>query len=239
VGFGERASIVFVPAWSFVSYSRFAQLARVAHKARIPLASLSERCWLGHGQAPLISGICPSAANCIRLNPTQLEHRTPGVGVENGITPCRLSACSMLSSVEGTLVGGLLPLFSQYRTDRGWEPAARARSACVRPASTRAARIWRPETMLLITRIYIRFLRPPPSASPFRRSSRHTLVVVEALARTGLLDASCNSRQGLKFFGYRTPNEAMPAADAVYTSDHLVHSDASPGQRGAGLLSSV
>ena len=49
----------------------------------------------------------------------QLEHRTPGVGVENGITPCRLSACSMLSSVEATLVGGLLPLFSQYRTDRG------------------------------------------------------------------------------------------------------------------------
>jgi hypothetical protein len=49
----------------------------------------------------------------------QLEQRTPGVGVENGITPCRLSACSMLSSVEATLVGGLLPLFSQYRTDRG------------------------------------------------------------------------------------------------------------------------
>jgi hypothetical protein len=34
---------------------------------------------------------------------TQLEHRTPGVGVENGITPCRLSARSMLSSVEATL----------------------------------------------------------------------------------------------------------------------------------------
>jgi hypothetical protein len=49
----------------------------------------------------------------------QLEHRTPGVGIENAITPCRLSACSMLSSVEATLVGGLLPLFSQYRTDRG------------------------------------------------------------------------------------------------------------------------
>src|SRR5262245_39210468 len=49
----------------------------------------------------------------------RLEHRTPGAGVENGITPCRLSACSMLSSVEATLVGGLLPLFSQYRTDRG------------------------------------------------------------------------------------------------------------------------
>src|SRR5262249_27806622 len=32
----------------------------------------------------------------------RLEHRTPGVGVENGITPCRLSACSMLSSVAGT-----------------------------------------------------------------------------------------------------------------------------------------
>ena len=31
----------------------------------------------------------------------------------------RLSACSMLSSVEATLVGGLLPLFSQYRTERG------------------------------------------------------------------------------------------------------------------------
>jgi hypothetical protein len=49
----------------------------------------------------------------------QLEHRTPGVGAENAITPCRLSACSMLSSVEATLVGGLLPLFSRYRTDRG------------------------------------------------------------------------------------------------------------------------
>jgi hypothetical protein len=49
----------------------------------------------------------------------QLEYRTPGVGVENGITPYRLSACSMLASVEATLVGGLLPLFSQYRTDRG------------------------------------------------------------------------------------------------------------------------
>src|SRR6516164_10323588 len=73
------------------------------------------------------------------------------------MTPCRLSACSMLSSVEATLVGGLLPLFSQYRTDRGRHPAARARSACVSPASIRAARIWRPETMLLITRLYIRF----------------------------------------------------------------------------------
>ena len=29
--------------------------------------------------------------------------------------------------------------------------------ACVSPASIRAARIWRPETMLLISRIYIRF----------------------------------------------------------------------------------
>ena len=35
------------------------------------------------------------------------------------MTPCRLSACSMLSSVEATLVGALLPLSSQYRTDRG------------------------------------------------------------------------------------------------------------------------
>src|SRR5215831_4810187 len=49
----------------------------------------------------------------------QLEYRNPGAGVENGITPYRLSACSMLLSVEATLVGGLLPLFSQYRTDRG------------------------------------------------------------------------------------------------------------------------
>src|SRR5262249_45509604 len=57
----------------------------------------------------------PLSGKCL----IQLEHRTPGVGVENGITPCRLSACSMLSSVEATLVGGLLPLFSQYRTDRG------------------------------------------------------------------------------------------------------------------------
>src|SRR5215471_5985949 len=63
----------------------------------------------------------------------------------------------MLSSVEATLVGGLLPLCSQYRTERGWHPAARARSACVSPASIRAARIWRPETMLLINKLYIRF----------------------------------------------------------------------------------
>src|SRR5262249_14031181 len=103
-----------------------------------------------HDLIKFTSGICPSAANCIGL--IQLEHRTPSVGVENGITPCRLSACSMLSSVEATLVGELLPLFSQYRTDRGWHPAARARSACVSPASIRAARIWRPETMLLISR---------------------------------------------------------------------------------------
>src|SRR5215471_9099633 len=63
----------------------------------------------------------------------------------------------MLSSVEATFAGGLLPLFSQYRTDRGWHPAARARSACVSPASIRAARIWRPETMLPIARLYMRF----------------------------------------------------------------------------------
>src|SRR6516164_4547273 len=82
------------------------------------------------------------------------------------MTPCRLSACSMLSSVEATLVGGLLPLFSQYRTDRGRHPAARARSACVSPASIRAARIWRPETMLLITRLYIRFWKRRHRSSP-------------------------------------------------------------------------
>src|SRR5262245_59410422 len=80
----------------------------------------------------------------------QLEHRTPGVGVENGITPCRLSACSMLSRVEATLVGASVSLPSQYCTDRGWHPVSRARSACVSPASIRAARIWRPETMLLM-----------------------------------------------------------------------------------------
>src|SRR5262249_16310504 len=59
---------------------------------------------------------CLSAANSEHFNQS---NRIPGVGVENEITPCRLSACSMLSSVEATLVGGLLPLFSQYRTDRG------------------------------------------------------------------------------------------------------------------------
>src|SRR5215471_11497870 len=71
----------------------------------------------------------------------------------------------MLSSVEATFAGGLLPLFSQYRTDRGWHPAARARSACVSPASIRAARIWRPETMLLITRLCIRIPERPPLAT--------------------------------------------------------------------------
>src|SRR5262245_60460638 len=67
---------------------------------------------------------------------------------------------------------GLLPLFSQYRTDRGWHPAARARSACVSPASIRAARIWRPETMLLITRIYIRFWKRRNRSSRFVVESR-------------------------------------------------------------------
>src|SRR5262249_56024956 len=81
----------------------------------------------------------------------------------------------MLSSVEATLVGGLLPLFSQYRTERGWHPAARARSACVSPASIRPARIWRPETMLLIVRLYTRFWerrhRSPRGAS---RKNKHS-----------------------------------------------------------------
>src|SRR5215831_15748511 len=76
----------------------------------------------------------------------------------------------MLLSVEATLVGGLLRLFSQYRTDRGWHPTARARSACVSPASIRAARIWRPETMLLITRLYIRFCKRRHRSSRFIES---------------------------------------------------------------------
>jgi hypothetical protein len=49
------------------------------------------------------------------------------------------------------LVGGLLPLLSQYRTDRGWHPAARARSACVSPASIRAGKELR--TLLLYPKI--------------------------------------------------------------------------------------
>ena len=32
----------------------------------------------------------------------QLEHRTPGVGVENGITPCRLSAKNIQHTVRYT-----------------------------------------------------------------------------------------------------------------------------------------
>jgi hypothetical protein len=36
----------------------------------------------------------------IAIGLIQLEHRTPGVGVENGITPCRLSACSMSARHE-------------------------------------------------------------------------------------------------------------------------------------------
>src|SRR5438132_13644934 len=55
----------------------------------------------------------------------QLEHRTPGVGVENGITPCRLSACSMLSSVEATLAGRLIPLLFNIAPLEDY-PAARA-----------------------------------------------------------------------------------------------------------------
>src|SRR5262249_58493784 len=35
-------------------------------------------------------------------------------------------------------------------------------SACVSPASIRAARIWRPETMLLITELYTILQTPPP-----------------------------------------------------------------------------
>src|SRR5262245_2937464 len=84
-----------VPAWSFVFYSTFFSsisvgLTKTKNNIRdLPLS--------GKLQSDLI----------------QLEHRTPGVDVENGITPCRLSACSMLSSVEATLVGGSLRLFSQ------------------------------------------------------------------------------------------------------------------------------
>jgi hypothetical protein len=72
----------------------------------------------GHGLTKINIRDLPLSGK-LKSDLIQLEHRTPGVGVENGITPCRLSACSMLSSVETTLVGGLLPLFSQYRTDRG------------------------------------------------------------------------------------------------------------------------
>jgi hypothetical protein len=74
----------------------------------------------GHGDdlTKITSGDLPLSGK-LQSDLIQLEHRTPGVGVENGITPCRLSACSMPASVEATLVGGLLPLFSQYRTDRG------------------------------------------------------------------------------------------------------------------------
>jgi hypothetical protein len=92
-----------VPAWSFTIIAAF-------------LSAYAGRPWSGPNKNNIrhlpLSGKLQSDF-------IQLEHRTPGVGVENGIMPCRLSACSMLSSVEATLVGGLLPLLSQYRTDRG------------------------------------------------------------------------------------------------------------------------
>src|SRR5262249_1293690 len=102
LGLAGWAWIIFdVPAWSFVFYSRFfSSITLGLTKTQINIRDLPLS---GKLQSDLI----------------QLEHRTPGVGVENGITPCRLSACSMLSSGEARLVGGLLPLFSQHRTDRG------------------------------------------------------------------------------------------------------------------------
>ena len=92
-----------VPAWSFTLIAAF-------------LSAYAGRSWSGLTENNIRD--LPLSGK-LQSDFIQLEHRTPGVGVENGITPCRLSACSMLSSVEATLVGGLLPLFSQYRTDRG------------------------------------------------------------------------------------------------------------------------
>src|SRR5215469_10099260 len=118
------------------------------------------------------------------------------------MTPCRLSACSMLSSVEATLVGGLLPLFSQYRTDRGWHPAARARSACVSPASIRPARIWRPETMLLIVRLYTRFWKRRHRSPRFVESRPgHTLSDGQMLVRPPAIPAAPDAATALLVVG--------------------------------------
>jgi hypothetical protein len=55
--------------------------------------------------------------------------------------------------------------------DRGQPMASGQRhhpSACVSPASIRAARIWRPETMLLIARLYKTILETPPPVTSLR-----------------------------------------------------------------------
>jgi hypothetical protein len=66
----------------------------------------------------------------------------------------------------------VFPISNRPRVTSRW----RARSACVSPASIRAARIWRPETMLLIVRLYIRFWKRCHRSSRFVESRPgHTL----------------------------------------------------------------
>jgi hypothetical protein len=67
------------------------------------------------------------------------------------------------------------------------------------------------------------FIRSPP-----RLRGAWSAVVEVSSARNFLMRAwkAAKSRQAFKVLSCRMPNEAMPAADAVYTSDHLVHSGA-------------
>jgi len=54
----------------------------------------------------------------------------------------------MAARLPGTQVGDLSPRFSQYLAARGAKPLSTESWHWVKPASTRAARSWRPETIL-------------------------------------------------------------------------------------------
>ena len=74
--------------------------------------------------------------------------RQPGVGSLNTSTPWRRRTASIAASDCGVVVGGLSPRPSQYRQALGLKPVSIENSACVSPVNARAARNWRPETML-------------------------------------------------------------------------------------------
>ena len=60
----------------------------------------------------------------------------------------------MLTNYCGVLVGKFSPRLSQYRQARGPNPASVESVDCVRRASVRAARNWRPEAMFDMTVIH-------------------------------------------------------------------------------------
>ena len=92
------------------------------------------------------------------------------------MTPCRLSACSMLSSVEATLVGGLLPLFSQYRTDRGMTSSCAGKIGLREPGEhTSVSNLASRDNVAHKPNLYT-ILEPPPRLTRFiERRPGHTL----------------------------------------------------------------